>query len=279
MNKNNLKINIFSLVISSIFLVFNGCGSFEGVSYYSTDGIYNSENKLNLNANKLESNNSMDQSASYYENYFKNFSNDTSNQMDNDSNSLNEDKTVYVIDNSPNIRFGFGYGGFNSFNYWNNWAFNDFWSPYNSFSNNRFFWPYFNPYWDYGYQGMYFNNAWGYGYSLYGWNAYDPYNYINSNRGRYGRKVAYNRGSVGRNSNNSIRGISTTNFNTRGAGRVSGENTMRSNGRRNIKINTTRGGSRTINRSSNNRSFSGTRSSVGSRSSSGSRSGRGGRKN
>jgi len=204
MNKNNLNQNLFSIIILSFLFVFIGCGSFEGVSYYATDGIYNNDDSIKTQSENTESNNSINQSTTYYENYFRNFSNDSSNQTEDISNSSNEENNkIYIIDNSPSIAFRYG---FNSFDYWNNWAFNDFWSPY-----NRFYSPYYNPYWNFGYQGLYFNNAWGYGYSLYGWNNYNPYNYIVSNQNSYGRKVPYNRGAVNQRSfnNNRLRGLSS----------------------------------------------------------------------
>ena len=190
MNKNTLNQNLFSIIIFYFLLTFTSCGSFEGVSYYSTDGIYNNERSIKK---KTEFNNSNNQSSNYYENYFKNFSNNSQDQVNEVPNSLNENSDVYIIDNSPNIRMRFGY---NNFDYWNSWGFNGFGFPYNNFSNNSFFSPYYNPFWNFGYQGMYFNNGWGNGYSLYGWNNYNPYNYVVSNRNQYGRKVAYNRGSV-----------------------------------------------------------------------------------
>jgi len=197
MSKNNLNQNLFSIIILSFLFVFIGCGSFEGVSYYATDGIYNNDDSIKTQSKNTESNNLINQSATYYENYFRNFSNDSSNQTEDISNSSNEENNkIYIIDNTPSIDFRYG---FNGFDYWNNWAFNGFWSPY-----NRFYSPYYNPYWDFGHQGLYFNNAWGYGYSLYGWNNYNPYNYIVSNRNSYGRKVPYNRGSVNQKSFNRV---------------------------------------------------------------------------
>ena len=205
MNKNNLNQNLFSIIILSFLFVFIGCGSFEGVSYYATDGIYNNDDSIKTQSENTESNNLINQSTTYYENYFRNFSNDSSNQTEDISNSSNEENNkIYIIDNTPSITFRYG---FNSFDYWNNWAFNDFWSPY-----NRFYSPYYNPYWNFGYQGLYFNNAWGYGYSLYGWNNYNSYNYIVSNQNSYGRKVPYNRGAVNQRSFNkrlSSRGLSS----------------------------------------------------------------------
>lgn len=193
MNKNKLNQNLFSIITFSFLLTFTNCGSFEGVSYYATDGIYNTEDSIKNQQNRTESNSSTDQSSTYYENYFKNFSNDSQNQTDQTPNSVNENNNVYIVDNSPNIRMRYG---FSSFDYWNNWAFNGFGFPYNNFSNNGLFWPHYSPYWNYGYQGMYFNNGWGNGYSLYGWNNYNPYNYVVSNQNQYGRKIPYNRGSV-----------------------------------------------------------------------------------
>ena len=46
MNKNNLNQNLFSIIILSFLFVFIGCGSFEGVSYYATDGIYNNDDSI-----------------------------------------------------------------------------------------------------------------------------------------------------------------------------------------------------------------------------------------
>jgi hypothetical protein len=275
MNKNKLNQNLFSLIIYSILIFITSCGSFEGVSYYYADGIYENENLLETQLSNTSYKNSTEQSSNYYENYFKNFSNDYQDQPNDVNNTINENDNIYIIDNSPNLRMRFG---FNNFDYWNNWSFNGFGFPYNNFSNNGLFWPYYNPYWDYGYQGMYFNNAWGYGYSLFGWNNYNPYSYISSNRGRFGRKVAYNRGSTGRNSLNTIRSNSSKNYrSTNNVGRNLGENKfIRSSGRRiNSNYNSR------INNRSNTRSssFSGNRSSGSIRSSSGSRSSRGGRKN
>ena len=207
MNKNKLNQNLFSIIIFSFLLTLSNCGSFEGVSYYDTDGIYNNDNSIKNQQNRTESNNSDDQSTNYYENYFKNFSSDPQIQSDQTPNSVNENNNIYIIDNSPNIRMRYG---FNSFDYWNNWAFNSFGFPYNNFSNNGLFWPYYSPYLNYGYQGMYFNNGWRNGYSLNGWNNYSPYNYVVSNRNQYGRKIPYNRGAVNQRSYNRL----STNLNS-----------------------------------------------------------------
>ena len=280
MKKNTLNNNLFSIIIFSLSLIITSCGSFEGVSYYATDGIYNDDNSISYQKNNLDSEKSNDQSAAYYENYFKNFSNNSSNQVD-DGSSTNDNNNVYIIDNSPNLRFGFG--GFNNFNYWNNWAFNDFWYPYNTLSFNRFG-LFFNPFWDWGYQGMYFNNAWGYGYSLYGWNNYNPYNYIVSNRGRNGRKIAYNRGSSIRNSTNSINRGSFRNSKSLlnsmpRSFRGQSNNNIRSNMDYN-RINNSNNNYRPVNRSSSSgRSYSGSRSSGRGGSSVGSRPSRSGRQN
>ena len=209
MNKNKLFQNLFSIIIPSLLFLSTSCGSFEGVSYYSTDGIYNNEKSF---SSKQEKNNRVnDQSSSYYENYFKNFSNETQNENEIVSKSENENNNIYVIDNSP--RFSLRYG-FNSFDYWNSWGSAGFGFPYNNFSNNGMFWPYYNPYWSFGYQGMYFNNGWGNGYSLYGWNNYSPSNYVVSNRNQYGRKIPYNRGAVSSNSYNRLSRNVNNRFNT-----------------------------------------------------------------
>ena len=207
MNKNKLNQNLFSIIIFSFLLTLSNCGSFEGVSYYDTDGIYNNDNSIKNQQNRTESNNSDDQSTNYYENYFKNFSSDPQIQSDQTPNSVNDNNNIYIIDNSPNIRMRYE---FNSFDYWNNWAFNSFGFPYNNFSNNGLFWPYYSPYLNYGYQGMYFNNGWRNGYSLNGWNNYSPYNYVVSNRNQYGRKIPYNRGAVNQRSYNRL----STNLNS-----------------------------------------------------------------
>ena len=225
MNKNILNQSLLSIIIFSFLLTFTNCGSFEGVSYYATDGIYNSERLIKNQQNKIEPSSSTDQSSNYYENYFKNFSIDSQNQANEISNSVNENSDVYIIDNSPNIRMSYG---FNSFDYWNNWAFGGFRSPYNRFSYNGFY----DPFWGgYGYQSFYYNNFWGNGYSPYSWNNYNSYDYIPSNQNQYGRKVAYNRGASNQRSFNRF-SRSLTNNKTRPSSQISTKNTRTNVGRK-----------------------------------------------
>ena len=143
------------LIISSIlFFLINGCGPFQGVSYYDSDGIYNNSKDLENKVSEIKS-------GKYYQKYFKNFGYST--------------PQYNLRDNSPNLQMGFNNDiDFFNFDYWNNLY--PFWSPYNRFyynrlySFNRFSWPRYSRFMSFGFQSLFFRHPLDYGFNFYAFN-------------------------------------------------------------------------------------------------------------
>ena len=218
--KLNLKSYHF---LSSLFLISTlfSCGSYQGVSYYASDGIYGGEVAIKTKPEKSQTNTK----GVYYKDYFNNISDeysslddpqnyvytDTDNYSSNNGNSnvrVNSqapwgDRTnrteVYYINNNPWGYFNFNWGFHNSF-------YDPFWNYSPFFFNRGFYRPYwglsfYDPYYrfGYGYYGYpYFGSPYRYGYRGYYGNRYDrgfarsPYSrgsgrYANANNSRGGR--------------------------------------------------------------------------------------------
>ncbi|MDA9685547.1 hypothetical protein N9T93_01150, partial [Flavobacteriaceae bacterium] len=63
MNKNKLNQNLFSTIIYSLLFFITSCGSYEGVSYYYADGIYENQNSLKNQQSNTSYQNSSEQSS------------------------------------------------------------------------------------------------------------------------------------------------------------------------------------------------------------------------
>jgi len=136
MPSSKLNYNLNILILTSILILVNGCGSFSSTSLVSADGIYDERESETAN-----------NSSKYYENYFKEkslelesgfiFSDTVSSESDfinsgDISYSSNQaawgdipDTTDYVVDYFPyrNRYFGlgFGFGYFGMYPYYGNW--------------------------------------------------------------------------------------------------------------------------------------------------------------
>ena len=167
-----LKLNPTCL-LSYLFLIsiLNSCGSYQGVSYYASDGIYGGE----LTAKKTPAQVKTNQKSIYYKDYFSNIADDysslnntqdyvftdTENYSSNRGNKnvkVNSqapwgDHTsrteVYYINNNPWGYFNFNWGFYGGF-------YNSFYDPFWGFS------PFYN-------RGLIYPN-WGLGF-------YDPFFY------------------------------------------------------------------------------------------------------
>lgn len=194
---------LFIALTASLTLV--GCGSFQGASYFSSDGIYTTKTQVRtertVRTQATNSNNS-----SYYSEYFKDAAagtladneeyftdtdNYTSEQDYTDENTYVESSQipwggqtsqteVVIIDRSPNFMWGLSGFAFRASPFWSGYYFND---PFR-FGYGGFRTPFMNPY--YGYGG--FAGVWGYdpfyspfsyypGYAFgYGWNRWNRWN-------------------------------------------------------------------------------------------------------
>ncbi|RPG63258.1 MAG: hypothetical protein CBC02_011090, partial [Flavobacteriaceae bacterium TMED42] len=218
------KLNLKSHhLLTSLFLISTlfSCGSYQGVSYYASDGIYGGEVAVKTKPEKSQTNTK----GVYYKDYFNNISDDysslddpqnyvytdTDNYSSNNGNSnvrVNSqapwgDRTsrteVYYINNNPWGYFNFNWG-------FHNFFYDPFWNYSPFFFNRGFYRPYwglsfFDPYYrfGYGYYGYpYFGSPYRYGYRGYYGNRYDrgfarsPYSrgsgrYANANNSRGGR--------------------------------------------------------------------------------------------
>ena len=192
------NLNPFNKLIAfSLIMTFISCGSYQGSSYYTADGIYASSSVERTEELPQTQN---PENGDKYEKYFSNIADDYSSIDDqqnfaytdakNYSNKTNNDniqvnsqapwgaitsKTeVYLVNNNPwngfyGNSFGFGgfsYGGFH----------NPYWSPYRPYNFYRGY--YQGPLWGIGFFSPFQN--FGYGYNHYSpYYRYNNYGYIN----------------------------------------------------------------------------------------------------
>lgn len=227
--RTKLNLKLYHL-LSSLFLISTifSCGSYQGVSYYASDGIYGGNASVGTRTEKSNK----DNKEVYYKEYFNNIADDYSslenpqkyvdidsdNYIDNNVRGNSDvrvnsqapwgDRTskteVYYINNNPWGYFNNNWGFYNSF-------FDPFWN-YNPFFNRGFYRPFwglsfYDPFYRFGYFGYYgypnFGYPYRYGYRGYYGNLYD----------RSYAQSPYSRGS-GRyaNANNSMGGRYSENF-------------------------------------------------------------------
>ena len=216
MNALKKTFDFSSLLLSFITLTFIGCGSFQGASYFSSDGIYNA-NRITENRVAKEASNS-----AYYSEYFKEAAQgqlpneetliftDPENYRTDESSTANNDLTggaqipwggqttqteVVIINQTPNFLWGLSGFGFSNAPFWRGYYFNNpyrygygyggfgspFLSPfdnfYNGFGGNFGFWGYDPFFSPFGYYPGY-----AYGFYGYGWNRWNRWNRWNPNR-------------------------------------------------------------------------------------------------
>ncbi|MBT6568475.1 MAG: hypothetical protein HON19_06195 [Flavobacteriales bacterium] len=219
------KIGIILLVAGVSFQ----CGSFQGVSYYDSDGIYNSNpaprqnTKTAINgapasnvANQYQQapSQSSQQNTGYYQNYFQNLSDEyvstppnnevfvdvdgySSAQVNNQPWGSQPNNTeIYLINNRPLNPYFFGSGwGWNRFDFW---RYNNPWGRYNAWGYGG------NPYWGWAGYNSFYDPFWGgfYGpfpyhnpYRYYSPYAYGSRYFRNNNRffNGFGQEQRYSR--------------------------------------------------------------------------------------
>ncbi|MEL0318212.1 MAG: hypothetical protein VW979_04085, partial [Flavobacteriaceae bacterium] len=146
MNALKKTFNFSSLLLSFITLTFIGCGSFQGASYFSSDGIYNA-NRITENRVAKETTNS-----AYYSEYFKEAAQgqlpneetliftDPENYRTDESSTATNDLTggaqipwggqttqteVVIINQRPNFLWGLSGFGFSNAPFWRGYYFNN----------------------------------------------------------------------------------------------------------------------------------------------------------
>ncbi|MGC6479846.1 MAG: hypothetical protein ACON42_05660 [Flavobacteriaceae bacterium] len=221
------KKQFFVAMLTASLMMIYSCGSFQGISYYSADGIYNPEGDYSSPTTEVVV---RDNNTQYYKNYFRDAGReftDLSGQStetftdvenyvtDNQNPHLTQNmwgdrpaKTnIYINNNNFNPyafnRFGF-YGG------WDPWMWNDmYYGP--GINNPRFgFRNRFN-YWNRGFYGGFYDpffspwdpiNRWGWGWGsqrfrywdrFSRYNRYYPYNNLPYDRRDRDRSRSYSR--------------------------------------------------------------------------------------
>ena len=223
------KAGVFSGALTILFsVVMMGCGSFQGVSYYQADGIYNRTLPKPQSATVRENNTTLPSEATspaiqppssgiYYQNYFQNLSDEyTSTPASNDVfvdvdgyssatphpqpwGSQPNKTEIYILQNrplSPSFNFAWGWG----WNRFDMWRFRQPWMGFNQWGFGA------DPYWGWAGMSSFYNPYWGGFYSPYPfYNPYRPFsryrygnpyyrnNYRNRNRGVYGNQQRYSR--------------------------------------------------------------------------------------
>ena len=180
-------------------LIICGCGSFQGSSYYDSDGIYRSRNSRATNINNSANN------SNYYAKYFRDAaesgylnsdgnntfftdidsysSNEYPNEKNSDFNNSqipwgeNPSQTeVILFNNNPNFMWGLSGFAFNYSPFWNNYFNNPFQFGFNGFMSPWSNFPMWSPYGRYA-------DFWRFrGYDTF----YDPYNYFGGFYNPYG---------------------------------------------------------------------------------------------
>ena len=203
--------NLFFVLTTTSICIH--CGSFQGVSYYDSDGIYNNtitSTDSNNNTAPAEAR-SQNQQVSpnygtasnngYYQNYFQNLSDEyTSTPSDNevfvDVDAYNSpvqtnqpwgaqpnQTEIYVINNRPNNPFFFGSGwGYNRFG----WGF----ANWNLGANPYWGWAGFNSFYDPFWGGFYGPNRFFNPYRFYSPYAYRSRFFRNNNNLFFNNRVA-----------------------------------------------------------------------------------------
>lgn len=213
MKTNKLKItSIKKIFIYIVTINLASCGSFQFSSYYSNDGIYLSEKRINSENQRNIDNN-------YYTQYFKNIAqsgivnSESESLIFTDVDSYNSispyqdeeinynssqnpwgDETsqteIILFNNRPNFMWGLSGFAFNYSPFWNNFYSNPYRFGYGRFYNPWFYDSFLNPYG--GFAGMWggfdpFYSPFGYG------GFYNPFGYGFGFRNRFRWSYGINR--------------------------------------------------------------------------------------
>ena len=218
MNARRNYPKLTSLFIAlSASLTLLSCGSFQGASYFSSDGIYNARGEVrNVSPQQTESNN-----GSYYSKYFSDAAQGTLSENEmifTDTENYTTDETyadessyvessqipwgektsqteVVIIDRTPNYFWGLSGFAFRASPFWNSYYFNDpfrfgygiygapFVNPYIDpyFGGYAGYWGYDPFYSPYGYPGFRFGYGWNRWNRRNRWNRWNQWDYYGSN--------------------------------------------------------------------------------------------------
>ena len=207
------NLNPFNKLIAfSLVMTFLSCGSYQGSSYYATDGIYGSSS---VEITKVRSETQNAKNDDKYQNYFNNMVDDYSSiddghdyaytDIENYSSETNNSNVhvnsqapwgassnrteVYLVNNNPWNGFygsGFGYGGFS-----NGGFHNPYWSLYGPYDFYRDY--YWGPRWGIGFYSPFRNFGYGYNY-YFPYYRYNNYGYRNYPHNRPYSMDGLNRG-------------------------------------------------------------------------------------
>ena len=218
---NYLRFSSFFIALTA-FLTLLGCGSFQGASYFSSDGIYTTE----VQPRTEQPTETATDNSNYYSNYFKDAAQgtNTENEMyftdaenySSEGSYINE--TEYVedsqipwgqkttqteiifIDRTPNFLWGLSGFAFRASPFWNNYYFNDPFRFGYGVYGTPFINPYINPYFGGGYAGYWgydpfftpfgYNPGYRFGYG-YRWNRWNRWNRFGSAHNGYYQNNAY----------------------------------------------------------------------------------------
>ena len=221
------KITLIGIVTAALTL---SCGSFQGASYYDSDGIYTSRSVIRQTETPTQASNS-----NYYSSYFKDaaegytdvsndqlyFTNTNGYYSENNTeyqsqNTLNNQipwggqttrTEVILVDNRPNYLWGLSGFAFSHSPYWRSYYYNPYRygygyvSYYNPYYGYGGYWggydPFYSPYYYAGYYNGYYGFGWNYGYRWHNphrWNRWSNYHDYRSNswyrNNRYNTTVA-----------------------------------------------------------------------------------------
>ena len=207
-----------SIFYIGIALLTWNCGSYQGSSYYGSDGIYNSS----YSQSEYRTAQPVSGAQNYYKNYFQNLSDDYTTDADQETvftdvdaytsveNNPNDQQPwgaqtqkteIYLIDNTRNFNPNFGFDW-----YYNTWGY-PYWGYYSPFGwwnrpyrfNNpywgwSFYSPFYNPYFD-----NFYRPYWGWSYYGNGYynSFYQPFNRFDGFQRRNVSRVRTNRGDRG----------------------------------------------------------------------------------
>lgn len=196
---NQKRVAFTSIWVIMIFL--NSCGSYQNVSYYDNDGVYGTTRPTEPVVNKYSEQNM--ESSNVYSQRFRAMQDDFGYFTDVDNyNSQNQDTVVTVYNNEYDNQNYAGWGNNAtsvSINYYDNWGWNNWYSPYWGTGWNWGWNSWYGPNWGWGWNSWYGPN-WGWGWNSWygpGWNSWYGNNW--GWNGYYGRDVVYNRGRRGGN--------------------------------------------------------------------------------
>jgi len=201
MKTTTLYFKIKNLLIGVIgTIVVHSCGSFQGASYFDSDGIYSSQSRNQIEKSTEKAN------SNYYSQYFKNaaesgYTDPNAEELyftDTDTYASSPEETysnttstaqipwgdqpnqteIIMFDSRPNYLWGLSGFAFNFSPYWSSFYTNPYRFGYGRFYSPFYNYPYFNPYrghagfWDpfdafyslFSYYGGFYSPYYGYGY-------------------------------------------------------------------------------------------------------------------